>query len=177
MVLIIARHRPMASSSSGRAAGEEAPPAGIGGWTFHPRPGGGYGAHLHTGLHVLTAFGSDHRCRPRTDLRARLRASPEHEPHSPLGVVALYGMLIAGLHEPGPSACCPRKDVAHRFTSSAVPVAIPDWSPTRTSLGTDAHASWYTVLTLVLVASRHVSRWSFVSAACTRRRIGGDCPK
>ncbi|HEY3723595.1 MAG TPA: ferric reductase-like transmembrane domain-containing protein [Acidimicrobiia bacterium] len=129
---------------SGRAAGKKhLRPAW---WLDLHRGLGGY-ALIFTGLHVLTAFGSDIGV-GLEQIFVPGAASSDTTAFT-LGVVAMYGMLIA-VFTTWPKRLLPRK-MWHIVHLVAVPVAILTGLHAYL-LGTDAHASWYTVLTLVLVA-------------------------
>jgi DMSO/TMAO reductase YedYZ heme-binding membrane subunit len=129
---------------SGREAGKQRlRPAW---WLDLHRGLGGY-ALIFTGLHVLTAFGSD--------LGVGIaqifvpNASATSTTAFTLGVLAMYGMLIS-VFTTWPKRLLPRK-AWHVVHLVAFPVAIVTGIHAYL-LGTDARAPWYTMLTLVLVA-------------------------
>jgi DMSO/TMAO reductase YedYZ heme-binding membrane subunit len=129
---------------SGRAAGRKhLRPAW---WLDLHRGLGGY-ALIFTGLHVLTAFGAD------IGVGIEQIFVPNTAGFDPtaftLGVVAMYLMAIA-VFTTWPRRLLPRK-LWHVVHLLAIPVAVLTGIHAYL-LGTDAKASWYTVLTLALVA-------------------------
>jgi sulfoxide reductase heme-binding subunit YedZ len=115
-------------------------------WLDLHRGLGGY-ALIFTGLHVLTAFGSDIGVGIAQIFVPN--ASSTSTTAFTLGVLAMYGMLVS-VFTTWPKRLLPRS-VWHVVHLLAFPVAVMTGVHAYL-LGTDARASWYTMLTLVLVA-------------------------
>jgi sulfoxide reductase heme-binding subunit YedZ len=115
-------------------------------WLDLHRGLGGY-ALIFTGLHVLTAFGSDIGVGIAQIFVPN--ASATSTTAFTLGVLAMYGMLVS-VFTTWPKRLLPRK-AWHAVHLVAFPVAIMTGVHAYL-LGTDARAPWYTELTLVLVA-------------------------
>jgi DMSO/TMAO reductase YedYZ heme-binding membrane subunit len=114
-------------------------------WLDLHRGLGGY-ALIFTGLHVLTAFGSD----IGVGLSQMFvpNGSSSDTTAFTLGVLAMYGIAIS-VFTTWPKRFLPRK-IWHVVHLVAIPVAIMTGIHAYL-LGTDAHTSWYTVTTLALV--------------------------
>jgi DMSO/TMAO reductase YedYZ heme-binding membrane subunit len=116
-------------------------------WLDLHRGLGGY-ALIFTGLHVLTAFGSNIGVGIAQIFVPN--ASTTSTTAFTLGVLAMYGMLVS-VFTTWPRRLLPRK-AWHVVHLVAFPVAIMTGVHAYL-LGTDARAPWYTMLTLALVAA------------------------
>jgi methionine sulfoxide reductase heme-binding subunit len=115
-------------------------------WLDLHRGLGGY-ALIFTGLHVLTAFGSD--IGVGLEQIFLPNASASDTTAFTLGVLAMYGMVIS-VFTTWPRRLLQRR-IWHVVHLVAIPVAVLTGVHAYL-LGTDAHSSWYTVVTLALVA-------------------------
>jgi DMSO/TMAO reductase YedYZ heme-binding membrane subunit len=131
---------------------------------------GGY-ALIFTGLHVLTAFGSD--IGVGLEQIFVPNASASDTTAFTLGVLAMYGMVI-GVFTTWPRRLLPRK-VWHVVHLVAIPVAVMTGIHAYL-MGTDARASWYTVLTLVLVAVVMYPVGLRLTGLYRRRHDGASAP-